>query len=36
VRFIQVYVNDEWDAHGDIKANHDERCKETDVPSPGC
>ena len=32
VRFVQVYVNDEWDAHGDIKSNHDARCKETDVP----
>jgi len=35
VRFVQVYSNDEWDAHGDIKANHTDRCRETDVPIAG-
>jgi hypothetical protein len=32
VRFVQVYCNDEWDAHSDIKKNHTDRCGETDVP----
>ncbi|HZL36421.1 MAG TPA: DUF1501 domain-containing protein [Tepidisphaeraceae bacterium] len=32
VRFIQVYSNDEWDAHGDIESNHTARCRETDIP----
>jgi hypothetical protein len=35
VRFVQVYSNDEWDAHGDLAANHRERCRETDVPIAG-
>ena len=35
VRFVQVYTNDEWDAHGNIKDNHDARCAETDVPIAG-
>jgi Protein of unknown function (DUF1501) len=35
VRFVQVYSNDEWDAHGNIKENHDARCGETDVPIAG-
>lgn len=35
VRFVQVYVNDEWDAHTDLKANHEARCAETDVPIAG-
>jgi hypothetical protein len=35
VRFVQVYINDEWDAHDDIKKNHDARCGETDVPIAG-
>jgi hypothetical protein len=35
VRFVQVYSNDEWDAHGSIKDNHDARCAETDVPIAG-
>jgi len=35
VRFVQAYTNDEWDAHGSIKANHDARCAETDVPIAG-
>jgi hypothetical protein len=35
VRFIQAYINDEWDAHDNIKNNHDARCAETDVPIAG-
>jgi len=35
VRFVQAYINDEWDAHDDIKKNHDARCAETDVPIAG-
>jgi hypothetical protein len=35
VRFVQAYVNDEWDAHDSIKSNHDARCAETDVPIAG-
>jgi hypothetical protein len=35
VRFVQVYSDDEWDAHGNIKDNHDARCGETDVPIAG-
>ena len=35
VRFVQVYSNDEWDAHGSIQNNHDARCAETDVPIAG-
>src|SRR5262249_25945545 len=37
VRFVQVYSggghNDEnWDAHGDVNANHELHCAETDQP----
>jgi hypothetical protein len=35
VRFVQVYSDDEWDAHGDIRSNHDVRCAETDAPVAG-
>jgi len=35
VRFVQVYSNDEWDAHGDLADNHGQRCAETDVPIAG-
>ena len=35
VRFVQVYSNDEWDAHGGIAENHTPRCQETDVPIAG-
>jgi len=35
VRFVQAYINDEWDAHDDIKKNHDARCAETDAPIAG-
>jgi hypothetical protein len=34
-RFVQVYVDDEWDAHTDLKGNHSARCAETDVPIAG-
>jgi hypothetical protein len=35
VRFVQAYINDEWDAHDGIKKNHDARCAETDGPIAG-
>jgi hypothetical protein len=35
VRFVQVYCNDEWDAHGNLEENHTARCAETDVPIAG-
>ncbi len=35
VRFVQVYSNDEWDAHGDVAENHGRMCAETDVPIAG-
>ena len=35
VRFIQVYCNDEWDAHNNLKGNHGQRCLETDRPIAG-
>jgi hypothetical protein len=35
VRFVQVYCNDEWDAHNDLKGNHGQRCLETDRPVAG-
>ncbi len=35
VRFVQVYCNDEWDAHNDLKGNHGQRCLETDRPIAG-
>jgi len=35
VRFVQAYINDEWDAHDDLRKNHDARCAETDVPIAG-
>jgi hypothetical protein len=35
VRFVQPYVDDQWDAHGDLKQNHDARCAETDIPIAG-
>jgi hypothetical protein len=30
VRFVQVYCDDEWDAHNSITDNHTARCAETD------
>ncbi len=35
VRFVQVYCNDEWDAHNDLADNHRQRCRETDQPIAG-
>ncbi len=35
VRFVQTYINDEWDAHDDLRKNHDARCAETDGPIAG-
>ncbi|HYF00199.1 MAG TPA: DUF1501 domain-containing protein [Planctomycetota bacterium] len=35
VRFVQVYCDDEWDAHTDLKGNHEARCAETGVPIAG-
>ncbi len=33
VRFVQVYCNDEWDAHNNLADNHGKRCRETDQPA---
>jgi hypothetical protein len=30
VRFVQVYCDNEWDAHNKIERNHGDRCAETD------
>lgn len=35
VRFVQVYCDDEWDAHNDLAGNHGKRCRETDKPVAG-
>ena len=35
VRFVQVYSDGEWDAHGDLTANHMQHCGATDVPIDG-
>lgn len=35
VRFVQVYCNNEWDAHGALAKNHTARCAETDAPIAG-
>jgi hypothetical protein len=35
VRFVQVYIDDEWDAHTDLKGNHGARCAESAVPIAG-
>ncbi len=35
VRFVQVYCNEEWDAHNDLADNHGQRCHETDQPIAG-
>jgi uncharacterized protein (DUF1501 family) len=32
VRFVQVYSDGEWDAHGDLKGNHTGHCAATDQP----
>ena len=36
VRFVQVYCNDEWDAHNNLADNHGKRCRETDQPVAAC
>jgi hypothetical protein len=33
VGFVQVYCNDEWDAHNNLADNHAKRCRETDRPA---
>jgi hypothetical protein len=35
VRFVQVYSDGEWDAHGDLKGNHGHHCASTDLPIHG-
>ena len=35
VRFVQVYSDGEWDAHGDLAGNHTSHCRATDVPIAG-
>ncbi|MFM7077974.1 MAG: DUF1501 domain-containing protein [Planctomycetaceae bacterium] len=35
VRFVQVYSDGEWDAHGDLAGNHAGHCRATDVPIAG-
>ena len=35
VRFVQVYIDDEWDAHNDLRGNHGARCAESAVPIAG-
>lgn len=37
VRFVQLYSGDTngWDAHNDVKSNHDEMCAKTDKPVAG-
>ncbi len=35
VRFVQVYSDGEWDAHGKLAENHTEHCSATDVPISG-
>ena len=36
VRFVQVYSDGEWDAHGNLTKNHTEHCAATDVRSMAC
>ena len=35
VRFVQVYSDGEWDAHGDLAGNHSGHCAATDRPIHG-
>ncbi len=35
VRFVQVYSDGEWDAHGNLEKNHTQHCEATDVPVAG-
>ena len=32
VRFVQIYSDGEWDAHGGLESNHRENCQATDGP----
>ncbi len=32
VRFVQVYSDGEWDAHGGLEKNHSDNCRATDQP----
>lgn len=35
VRFVQVYCDGEWDAHGDLRDNHTKLCEQTDAGVAG-
>src|SRR5262249_38594049 len=35
VRFVQIYPNEEWDAHSRLQNNHGKRCHESDQPIAG-
>jgi len=35
VRFVQVYSDGEWDAHSDLRGNHNQHCASTDMPIHG-
>lgn len=35
VRFLQLYPNEQWDAHDNLKENHDQMCARTDQPIAG-
>ena len=35
VRFVQVFSDGEWDAHGDLAGNHGKHCAATDIPIAG-
>ncbi len=35
VRFVQVYCDNEWDAHGNLVENHTSMCAQTDGPIAG-
>jgi hypothetical protein len=35
VRFVQVYCDEEWDAHGDIRQNHADMARQTDTGISG-
>jgi uncharacterized protein (DUF1501 family) len=35
VRFVQVYCDNEWDAHGNLAENHTSMCAQTDGPIAG-
>lgn len=35
MRFIQYYPSEQWDAHDNLKSNHDKGCSLTDKPIAG-